>query len=140
MTSRTFRLALVASTAALAFVAALSCSTSSNSPPDVVGPGPGGGSPNGSPRISAIVPEETCGTAGNTITIMGPNLVGDSFLTEVTINGVRADVIDREDGPFTSSNDFLTVETRQQTGTIPANGLLVDVVVTNSFGSYTLRG
>lgn len=136
MTSRTLRITLAASTVVLALVAAASCTTSGNTPPDVVGPGTGGPGQTGAPSILAVVPEETCANAGNILSVLGANLVGGAFLSEVTINGVRADVLGRFDG----SIDELTIQTRQQIGTIPATGLLVDVRVTNINGADTLVG
>src|SRR5438093_1492131 len=104
MSSRTLRLTLAASTVVLALAAAMSCSTSSNTPPDVVGPGPGGPG-SGAPSIIEVAPAQTCANAGNTVAISGGNLVGDSFVTDVTINGVRADVVDRIDSLVTGGLD-----------------------------------
>src|SRR5688572_28606259 len=107
MMSRNLRLFLASMAYALGVVALLSCSATKQTIPDPISPGGPGGGAGLAPGIDAISPDETCSTAGNLVTIFGENLVGTGFLSNVFINGVRANVVGRVDGAFT---DQLVVE------------------------------
>lgn len=117
----------------------ISCSTGSQGPGDPAGPpGPGaGGGFLNLPSIVAVVPSQTCATAGNRITIEGDNLVDSTFLATVTINGVAATVLERFDGGALTT-DVLVVSTPAIS--VPSGGTLANIQVTTPNGSDTAVG